>query len=1604
VSRRSKMAWIIAGAIAGVVLLLVLAFLIVIQTNWFQGRVRQQIISSTENATGGQAQVGGFSFHWQNLRATIHNFTIHGNEPAGSPPLFHAKTVEVGLDLTSPLRGLVHIAWLMVDEPEIHLIVYPDGHTNLPAPKTKSTTSTLETIVNLAIGRFDVRNGSITVADRRTSFSARGENLRAHLDYNRDNAGYTGEIDAAPVLLQKGSNPPVRANVKLPVTMRKDLLAVDNARMTTPASHLTITGRLDHMASPDGAAHIVGQVSLQELKRAVGLQIPIVAKGAPGEIETNLMLVVRNGAIGFENSHLRLGNSTVDLTGMLNQKGPDPVAFHAKLDLAQLGNLFGFRSKPRGILYVNGDFALRPSGYVLHASAQGKDLSFQQGKTLITQVDVVAKATAVPNRIEMTGLHIGTMGGFLTGSATIENQRRFQLTGALHHFDLDRVARMLTPAHLGYTGLLSGPVEARGDLKHLADSDVRASLNLTPGPRGIPLSGHLNASYNGRAGTVTIARSQLRLPHSSVELAGSLGKQIWVTLVSRDLSDFRPLIAPPVTLNGGTLNLDATVTGRLSAPHISGQAVMTNFRVDQRGFSRFTAAFDASRSGVSVANATLTRGTLMVNFDASVGLRDWTPLPGEPLQADVTVRNADLADALALAGQGSIPASGMLSANAHISGTLGSPVGNIDFNVTNGALQGARFDSITAHAILTPQAINVPTLDYIAGPSRVEVSGMYQHALNQLNQGTFQVRMRSNQMQLAQFQPMIQGVTGLSGVLNVRADAAGQIHPSAGGTTVQLTGLNANVAAHDLTVEGRKMGDLTATASTAGPAVIYNVSSNFAGSTLRIAGSTMLAGNHDTNATANLVNLPIEPVLAVAGESQLPLTGTLSGTAQVIGTLAAPQVQATVDLTNGSAWGEPFRRAQGTFHYTDRSILVSNARIETDGSYVEASGGFTHPAGDYRDGLVQFSVRSNDIPLAQIRALQRTTPIGGTVALAATGAAALSAGKAPRFSNLNATLTATGLTMNGAPLGNLTASAETRSSLILIQLTSKLAGSTIQGSGTIQVSGDYPLTARASFSDLAYSHLRPLLGLPAEPLQTSATGYVTVSGPLANPDALQGTVEITQLDVRSAPAVATGTLPRVNLELHNQGPIRATLANSVLTVQHFNLAGPYTNLSMTGTASLAVPRGVAMRAAGNLQLEVLEAFNKDVFASGSVALNAAIHGTPAHPTMAGTLQLKGASLNMVSWPNGLSNANGTITFTEREAIIQNITGESGGGKVTLTGDVGYGGAETTVRLQATGEKIFVNYPENVTTEVNARLTLAGTTARSLLSGNVTILDVALHSQTDIGTILSAAASSPPPSTPYTGFLAGIHMDVKIVTAPGAQFRTSLTQNLQADANLTLRGTPDSPGMLGRVVITEGQIIFFGNRYKIEQGTVAFYDPQKINPYVNIDLDTTVSGVEVTISVTGPMERLKLTYRSDPPLAFNDILALLTSGRVTTTDPVLAARQPVVEQQSYEQAGASALLGQAVANPVAGTLQRLFGVTRLEINPQFVTGYSTPQATVSLQQQVTPDLVFTYIQLVGQSNPQIVRMEWTIDPEWSAVAQRDYNGFFSLDFYYKKRFW
>jgi translocation and assembly module TamB len=1602
-TRGRKIAAIVGGSILGLILAAFVTGVVIVRTEWFRDMVRGKLVSAVEEATGGKVEIGSFTFDWTHLRAQVRTFVIHGLEPAGAAPLLRAELLQVDLKLLSPFKGFVDIASLLVDTPQANVIVFADGHTNVPNPKvqTKSSNKTgVETIVDLAIGHFELRNGSFTFAERKSEINASGDKLRAQLAYSAINPRYTGEIDISPLHVKSGANPAVEINVKLPVTMEKDKISLTAAEITTPESKLVITGAMDHLIAPHTSVHVNAQIALDEVKRVTGLAIPLDTVQGPRMLHAELSCSMDENRIAVQKARLSAGQTSLEASGTLAA-----LHFNANVALGEIGRLLRVSARPEGTLKAGGNVTLDASNnYLVTANVEGRQIAFHQGTTHLAGISLDSALKADPHRIELDALRLTALGGNFTGSAALQDMARFQLAGNLHNFDIDQMTRAFLAKPLGYDGVISGPVRADANIKDIATLAAHADLGIAPSRRGIPVSGHLGVDYNGRAGNVTLARSYLALPHTRVDLSGSLGQQIQARVVSRDFADFRPLGVMPVTFtSGGAATVDAIVSGSLSAPRVAAQISVTSFAVDGRPFTSLTAALDATKSGAALNNALLARGPLQARFSGSIGLHNWTPEKSDSLRLDATVRNADMRDILAFAGQSSVGVTGALAADAHLTGTVGDPRGGAELNVVNGTIEGESFDTLAARAVMTQTAIDLQSLQLVAGPSRIDATAQYQHALSDLERGTVTAHVVSNQLQLAQFQSLVKDRPGLRGALNLNADATANIQPGPGGIDFQITNLTANAAARGLQMQGKALGDFTATASTAGNAVRYNVNSDFAGSTIRVNGESLLTGSHQTTATAAISGLPIDRVLAIAGRTDLPVSGTLAVNGQLSGTLQDPRAKVNLTVTKATAYGEPFDRLQTAVNYTSQAIDVPQFRIDDGPSHLELTANFTHPANNLQEGSVRFHVLSSDVAMSRIQTLQHAKPgLDGVVRLAADGAATLRRNATPLFSTLNANLSATGLSVNKKALGDLSATAATSGSDVRFDLKSNFARSTIAGTGRVALAGDYPLTAQLNIANLTYVGLSPLLEGPVQPFDGTLNGQVSLSGPIATPDNLRGTATLTTLEAH-ATTTTKGKTPRVRLDVHNAGNIVVALDRSVLTVQSFHITGPFTTLNVSGSVPLKGTRPMNLRADGNVRLDVLEAFDTDIFSSGAVTLNAAVTGTPAQPSVNGTLRLQQASFNLLDAPQGLSSATGVVAFNGTEAVLQNISGESGGGKVTLSGTVSYGGPEMQFRLQAAANGVHVDVPATVTTQFGARLTLTGSTTKSLLSGNVFIQDVAMHSHSDIGSVLASAATPPPVSSASTGLLAGMQFDVRIRTSPDVQFRTTLTQNLQADANLTLRGTPDHPGMLGRVVVTQGDVIFFGARYTIDQGSVAFYDPQKVAPILNVDLETTVQGVEVSLSVSGPIERMKLSYHSDPPMEFQQIVSLLASGKIPTTDPVLAAHTPAAPAQNFQQAGASTLLGQAVASPISGRLQRLFGVSKLSIDPQIVGTSNTPQATLTFQQQVTRDITFTYIQDVTRSNSQSIRVEWAISPQFSAVAQRDLYGEFDLDFFYKKRF-
>jgi translocation and assembly module TamB len=732
--------------------------------------------------------------------------------------------------------------------------------------------------------------------------------------------------------------------------------------------------------------------------------------------------------------------------------------------------------------------------------------------------------------------------------------------------------------------------------------------------------------------------------------------------------------------------------------------------------------------------------------------------------------------------------------------------------------------------------------------------------------------------------------------------------------------------------------------------------------------------------------------------------GMLSGTANFSGTIANPQGGADLTLANATIYDDAVNSIHARVNLQPQSIDVQQLELVSGPDRLSLSARYDHPAGSFESGNLQLHLESNSIDLSRIKTLAEHRPgLGGTVQMnTSLRAEVRSSDPRVQVREVDGSLKTSGLMMNGKNLGNLSFAASTSGDKTNFTLSSTLAGASIEGRGSVQLASDYPTDAQVTFKNASWAGVRPLLGNDAEEgrgFDASADGELSLTGPLTNAQQLRGAVQVTRLQVSGNVSSAFHKTDMVLLQ--NQGPLAATFDRGVLKFQSAHLTGPQTDLQVTGTLPL---NGDAMSVGvkGGVNLAVLQQFDRDISSSGNLVLAAEVRGAASRPQLTGQVELQNAAFHYVDLPVGLSQANGVIALSGSSAAIRNLTAQAGGGQVNITGS-----ATLTDMLrfnvQTNASRVRVMVQPDVGVVASAKVELAGSTASSAVSGTVILDQISYNTRSDLGSLLSLASLPVQTPTAPSALLENMRLDIRVRSASSLGVQSSMAQNLELTSDLRLRGTAAHPGVLGRILITDGKLLFFGSNYTVNNGTISFYNPLRIEPVLDLSLETTAQGVDVVLKITGPVDNMKLSYTSDPPLQFQQIINLLAAGTTPTTDPTLLANQPALPAQSFEQVGESAIVGQAVANPVANQLSRVFGVTQLKINPTFATGSQLPETQLSLTQQISNSLTFTYVTGLNTANAETIQVLWTFTPQWSAQALRDYNGIFSVTLIYKKQF-
>jgi translocation and assembly module TamB len=733
--------------------------------------------------------------------------------------------------------------------------------------------------------------------------------------------------------------------------------------------------------------------------------------------------------------------------------------------------------------------------------------------------------------------------------------------------------------------------------------------------------------------------------------------------------------------------------------------------------------------------------------------------------------------------------------------------------------------------------------------------------------------------------------------------------------------------------------------------------------------SSALRGHLDTQ------NADLAGILALAGYSY-PITGTVDLHVRLAGTRSALQGHGRVQLRDGSVYGQPIESFSSELNFNGEEAELQNIRLAYYESHI--TGGATYNSSSQ---AFSFNLTGGNFDLTHLSPLQSArVAVTGRADFTADGSGTLAEPK------LNAAIRLHDLTFDQKRAGDFTINAVSQGPELRITGQSQFAQADLKVDGDVHLREEWPADVHFRFHQLELDSIFKTYLRGAVNGHSKADGEVHMVGPLRRPRELQFIANVDNLDADVE-----------DVKIKNQGPIHFSVANEALQIDQFHLVGEDTDISATGKVQLDGDRDLDLRAQGRVNLKLIESFNPDFTSSGVVSVDVSVAGTMAKPALQGRLRVDRGAVAYIDLPSALSDINGSLVFNQDRLQIESLTAHTGGGLVTFGGYATAYNNKLNFDLTVHGQDVRLRYPPGVSATANADLHFVGTSSGSLLNGEIIVTKLAMTPGFDFGSYMQSSQNSA--LAPTNRLLNRIRLDVHIATTPELQMQTASIR-LSGDADLHLRGTAGKPAVLGRADIIEGEVQFNGTKYSLERGDVTFINPVTTTPVLDLQATTRVRDYDITLNLNGPIDRPNVTYRSEPPLPPADIIGLLAFGQTSEESAQLNQ-----SQSSFSSETSSAILSAALNATVSNRVQKLFGVSRIKIDPQGLTTETSSTQTgpaVTIEQQVKSNLTLTYTTNVAQSSQQIIQVQYNITRNISIVAIRDQNGVVSFDVRVRQR--
>ena len=472
---------------------------------------------------------------------------------------------------------------------------------------------------------------------------------------------------------------------------------------------------------------------------------------------------------------------------------------------------------------------------------------------------------------------------------------------------------------------------------------------------------------------------------------------------------------------------------------------------------------------------------------------------------------------------------------------------------------------------------------------------------------------------------------------------------------------------------------------------------------------------------------------------------------------------------------------------------------------------------------------------------------------------------------------------------------------------------------------------------------------------------------------LTGTATFTELSVRVE-----------EVALNAAGPLVIDFTPNAVNFHETRFTGQNTNVTLGGALATAAGGFNTLAVNGQVNLRILGGISPDIFSSGIAELGLNVGGTYENPRVTGRTSVKGASVSVLLGDQRitLANLDGVILFNARQAQIETLKGTLGGGKITATGGAQLDGFSISQFLfNFHGEKVTLNYPPDFRSTVNADIELRGNQKIQFIRGNVEVQRTEYTKDIDLAQLVNQRPQTSIEEGGEFKFAETAVFDKLRVEGRNALIMRNNLGDLVASVSLQLNGPVKDPIIEGRVTATRGTLNFRNNPYEITRGLIYFPARLGADPVLNIEAQSVIRGYRVTALLEGPLSHPQTSVSSEPALPQADVVSLILTGTLSSTDTSTS-----VLAQSGLGTAASLLTDALINAPISRASNKLFGLSRLEINPVVGGNGSAPTARLTASRRISKELTITYSTNIASDPNQVLAVEYRLSNRLSFVAE------------------